>query len=215
MYYRFQRYLFLATLYFTVSSFSAISPVELPENEYFKKWVSLFDGKTLNGWHTIPGGQWLVEDGAIVGRSEKSDARHGLLVSDETYKDFEIKVRYKAIKGNSGLYFRADEVGGVVGVHGFQAEIDPNNDAGGLYETGGREWVVKPTAEQVKTWYKPGEWNQMTVRAVEGNITVHVNGKKTAELTNDPGRSEGHIALQLHGSMDMDVQFRDIKIRKL
>jgi hypothetical protein len=178
------------------------------------EWISLFDGKTLEGWHTIPGGTWSVEDGAIIGRSEKTDQRHGLLVTDKSFKNFEVEIQYKAIKGNSGLYFRAEEVGGTVGVHGFQAEIDPERDAGGLYETGGREWVIQPTAEQVKTWYKPGEWNTMTVRAEEGHVVVHVNGKKTAELSNDPGRKEGHIALQLHGGMDMHVQFRDIRIRQ-
>jgi hypothetical protein len=180
-----------------------------------KKWKSLFDGKTLNGWHVLPGGEWKVENGSIIGLSDKADTLHGLLVSDKSYKDFEIRIKYKAIKGNSGLYFRSQEVGGAVGVHGFQAEIDPNQDAGGLYETGGREWVIKPTAEQVKTWYKPGQWNKMTVRAEGGHITVHVNGKKTAELLNDTGRTEGHIALQLHGSMDMHIIFKDIMVREL
>jgi hypothetical protein len=146
---------------------------------------------------------------------KKADTRHGLLVSDQSFKDFEIRIKYKAIKGNSGLYFRAEEVGGVVGVHGFQAEIDPDKDAGGLYETGGRQWVVKPTAEQVQSWYKPGRWNKMTVRAKGGHIVVHVNGKKTAELFNDTGRTEGHIALQLHGGMDMHTLFKNIMIREL
>jgi hypothetical protein len=108
-----------------------------------------------------------------------------------------------------------DEVGGVVGVHGFQAEIDPEKDAGGLYETGGREWVVKPSAEEVKKWYKPDAWNKMTVRAEKGHIVVQVNGYKTAELFNDPGRLKGHIALQLHGGMDMHVLFKDIELSKL
>jgi hypothetical protein len=180
-----------------------------------EKWVKLFDGKTLKGWHAIPGGEWKVEDGAIVGRSDKTDQRHGLLVTDKSYQDFEIRIQYKAIKGNSGLYFRIDEVGGVVGVNGFQAEIDPERDAGGLYETGGRAWVVQPSAEAVKKWYKPDEWNQMTVRADKGHIVVHVNGQKTAELINDPGRLKGHIALQLHGGQDMHVRFKDIELREL
>jgi hypothetical protein len=207
---------FVAALCFFIIAFALphCSPRPGVNNEQ-KQWVSLFDGKSLQGWHTIPGGEWAVEDGSIVGRSKKEDQRHGLLVSDKTFKDFEVQISYKAIQGNSGLYFRAEEVGGVVGVYGFQAEIDPNNDAGGLYETGGREWVVKPTAEQVKTWYKPGEWNQMNVRAEGGNVVVTVNGKKTAELTNDTGRSRGHIALQLHGSMDMHVMFKDVRIREL
>ena len=97
-------------------------------------------------------------------------------------------------------------------MHGFQAEIDAANDIGGLYETGGRAWVVKPTAEQVATYFKPGQWNEMTVSAHGGWIVVHVNGYKTAELRDDPGRSEGHIAVQMHGGQDMDVSFKDIQI---
>jgi hypothetical protein len=206
---RFATLSLFAAVYFLISGFSP----DYPQSK--NKWVKLFDGKTLKGWHTIPGGEWKVEDGAIVGRSDKTDQRHGLLVTDKSYQDFEIRIRYKAIKGNSGLYFRVDEVGGVVGVNGFQAEIDPDRDAGGLYETGGRAWVVQPSAEEVKKWYKPNQWNQMSVRAEKDNIVVHVNGHKTAELFNDPGRRKGHIALQLHGGQDMHVLFKDIELREL
>lgn len=188
--------------------------VETKQNQQDKGWISLFNGKNLQGWHTIPGGKWEVQNGMIVGTSPKSDERHGLLVTDESFGDFTLEVTYKAIKGNSGLYFRAEEVGGVVGVHGFQAEIDPEKDAGGLYETGGRAWVVQPRPEDVKTWYKPNEWNTMTVTAIGRNVVVHVNGKKTAELTDDPGLLEGRIALQLHGGQDMHVLFKEVKLRR-
>ena len=176
-------------------------------------FVSLFDGKTLKGWHTLPGGTWEVKDGVILGTSDRSEGRHGMLVCDKRYKDFTIRLKYKAVQGNSGLYFRAEKVPGAVGVHGFQAEIDPANDVGGLYETGGRAWVVKPTPEQVKKYFKPGQWNDMSVTAEGRHVVVHVNGQKTAELKDDPGRLEGHLALQLHGGQDMHVEFKDIEIR--
>lgn len=180
-----------------------------------QSWQSLFNRKDTAGWHTIPGGKWEVVDGILIGTSEKSDPRHGLLVTDKSYKDFIISVTYKAITGNSGLYFRVEEIGGMVGVRGFQAEIDPSKDAGGLYETMGREWVVKPKLEDVKTWYKPNEWNEMTVEAKAGNVIVKVNGKETARLRNDSGRLEGKFALQLHGEMDMKVLFKEVKIKIL
>ena len=191
----------------TVLSF--VQPCQVGE------WKPLFDGKTLNGWHKLPGGQWKVENGVIVGTSEASDPRHGMLVTDKQYSDFEIRIKYKAIKGNSGLYFRVKEVGGMYGVEGFQAEIHPVDDAGGLYETGGRGWVVKPDTADVKKWFKPGEWNTMTVRAKGKTVVVHVNGIKSAELKDDPGRTEGYIALQLHGEQDMHVMFKDIEINDL
>lgn len=178
-----------------------------------QNWQPLFDGKTLKGWHTLPGGNWKVENGMIVGTSEKSDQRHGLLVTDKVYKDFELRIKYLAVKGNSGLYFRVKEVGGLYGVEGFQAEIDQGQGAGGLYETSGRGWVVQPDSADVKKWYKPGQWNTMTVLAKGQSVVVHVNGYKTAEIHNDPGRTEGPIALQLHGGQDMLVSFKDIEIK--
>jgi hypothetical protein len=175
-------------------------------------WKPLFDGESLDGWHTVPGGKWEVRDGVIEGSNVSSDKRHGLLVSDKRYGDFTARLKFKALKGNSGFYFRVDEVGGGVGVHGFQAEIDESKDVGGLYETGGRAWVVQPSAEDVAKWFRPQEWNQMTVSAHRRRIVVHVNGRKSAELKKDKGRLEGHLALQLHGSQDMHVLFKDIEI---
>ena len=194
---------FSAVMLFTVSSLQA------------QRWINLFNGKNLDGWHILPGGDWKVQDGIIAGTSPAAEPKHGLLVSDSVFADFEIEVSYKAVKGNSGLYFRAQEVADAVGVYGFQAEIDPDKDAGGLYETGGRKWVVQPSAEEVKKWYRPGKWNTMKVRAVGKDITVWVNGKQTAHLTNDPGRTAGRIALQLHGGMDMEVYFRTVRIKQI
>ncbi len=175
-------------------------------------FTSLFNGLNFDGWHIIPGGNWQVVNGVITGTSSKDEKRHGLLVSDKVYKDFTVKLKFRPITGNSGFYFRCEEVNSEVGVNGFQAEIDPEKDSGGLYETGGREWVVKPSPEDVKRWLKPGLWNDMTVIARGGNIVVFINGYKTAALSNDPGRKEGHLALQLHGGMDMNVLFKDIQI---
>jgi hypothetical protein len=175
-------------------------------------WKPLFDGASLAGWEAVPGGQWQIRDGILTGTNTAADPRHGLLLTDATFDDFTVQVVFKAVKGNSGLYFRAEKVPGSVGVHGFQAEIDANNDVGGLYETGGRAWVIQPGAEEVKTWFKPQQWNRMTVSAHEGRIVVHVNGRKSAELMNDPGRLQGHLALQLHGSQEVEVQFKDIRL---
>ncbi len=183
------------------------------------KWTPLFDGKTLTGWHTIPGGGWEVKDSAIVGTSPKSDPRHGLLVTDKTYRDFVARLKFKVLKGDSGFYFRVDEVGGTVGVNGFQAEVDDQWETGGLYETGGREWVAKPDTADVHKWTKldskgAQEWNQLTVSAVGGNVTVWLNGHQTAKLSNDPGRRAGRLALQLHGGQDMHVQYKDVEIQE-
>lgn len=181
-----------------------------------RSWTPIWNGKDFTGWSPTKGGQWKIEtiDGqpTIVGTSAASDPNHGIMLTDRKYGDFTIRLKYRIMKGNSGLYFRVDKVNDPVNVHGFQAEMDENNDSGGLYETGGRAWVVQPKAEDVKKYFKPHEWNEMIVSAQGGRITVFVNGTMTAQLNDDPGRREGHIGLQMHGGQDMHVMFRDIEV---
>lgn len=178
-------------------------------------WTPLFNGNDLTGWSAKPGGEWKVVDGVIVGTSEASEKRHGLLVSDKAYSDFEVRFRFKVTAGNSGFYFRSKPVEHKVGIKGFQAEVDRTVATGGLYETLGRAWVKKPDAGVMKKLYTPGEWTDMTVRAVGGDITVSVNGQAVVKLKNDKGAASGHFALQLHGGQRMDVAYKDIKIRKI
>ncbi len=178
------------------------------------EWKPLLAKNTLDGWEKIGGGKWSIEEGIVRGLATADETEHGLLITKARYTDFAVRLRYKAQRGNSGLYFRCEKGGGA-GVLGFQAEIDEAKDAGGLYETGGRAWVVQPSPEQAKSWFKPGEWNRMSVVALGRRIVVHVNGKKSADLSDDPGRTEGHIALQLHGRQDMDVEFADIEILEI
>jgi hypothetical protein len=177
------------------------------------EWKPLWDGKTLNGWHVIGKGSWQVEEGAIVGRHSREEKDFGHLVSDALFGDFVVRLQYKTVSGNSGLYFRIDETG-FSGVSGFQAEIDPLKDAGGLYETNGRSWVSHPTEEQVKSWFKPGEWNSMSVSAQGGKIVVTVNGHVTVDIDDTgKGRPRGRFALQLHGGQEGLVYFKDIQIQ--
>jgi hypothetical protein len=175
-------------------------------------WRPLFDGKSLSGWHPIGKGEWKVEDGVIVGRQLASEAEYGHLVTDAIVKDFTARFKFKSIKGNSGFYFRIAKAG-FSGVTGFQAEIDPRNDVGGLYETNGRSWVVQPKPEQVKSWLRPDEWNEMSVSAQGSKIVVKVNGQTTAEIDDPQGRREGHIALQVHGGQECLVYFKDLEIQ--
>ncbi len=174
-------------------------------------WERIWDEKTFAGWHTIGKGEWKIAGGVISGKHSQGEKEFGHLVTDAVYKDFTVRLKYKAVSGNSGLYFRIEEKG-FSGVSGFQAEIDPRKDAGGLYETNGRSWVSQPKAEDVAKWYRPGQWNTMTVSAHGRRVAVDVNGYRTAELCDDPGRTEGRIALQLHGSQDVEAYFKDVEV---
>ncbi len=173
----------------------------------------IFDGKTLDGWTAMPGGSWEVKDGAIIGKSPRTERRHGILLSDKEYGDFIVKLKFRVHSGDSGFYFRSEKVKSAVSVNGFQVEVDSSQETGGLYETGGRGWVVKPTKEDIpKKKYKPGEWTTLELTCKGEDVTVKINGVVTAELKNDKGRTKGHFGLQLHGSDEMHVEFKDIEI---
>ena len=173
----------------------------------------IFDGKTLRGWTPAPGGKWEVKDGAIVGTSPKSERRHGILLTDKQYSNFVVKAKFRVHSGDSGFYFRAERVKSAVSVHGFQVEVDTSQETGGLYETGGRAWVHRPTAEVIKKRkYKKGEWTDLELSAIDRNIVVKINGVVSTELKNDKSRTRGHIGLQLHGGQVMHVEYKDIVI---
>ena len=169
----------------------------------------------LRGWHATPGGSWDWRGDVLVGTSPASERRHGILVSDARFTDFEARVEFRVLSGDSGFYFRVEENDSVVSVAGFQAEVDSSLETGGLYETGGRAWVVKPDAERMAGVYEPGEWAQLRVRAVGQSVDVWVNDHLTASLRDDPGRLSGHLGLQLHGGQEMHVEYRDLRVRDL
>ena len=175
-------------------------------------WKPLFNGTSLEGWDVLPGGTWEVKDGVITGTTVKADKHHGLILSKKQYGDFTARLKFRIEEGDSGFYFRVEKVKGTANAHGMQAQISGKPDTGGLYELGGRKWLGKPKPEDMKKWYKPGEWATMCVSAHGGWIVVHVNDRKTVELRDDPGRKEGYLGLQLHARMDMKVEFKDLEI---
>lgn len=112
-----------------------------------EKWKRLWDGRTFNGWHIIGKGEWKIIDGAIRGTHAKEEQEFSHLVTDKIYRDFTVRLRYKAVRGNSGLYFRVQEKG-YSGISGFQAEIDPEKDAGGLYESMAGRWSASESSRR-------------------------------------------------------------------
>ena len=181
-----------------------------------QSWEPLFNGKDLTGWHTQPGGEWKVVDGVIVGTSASSERRHGLLVSDRKLTNFILRAKFRVREGNHGLYFRAEETDTNVAVRGFQAEVDRSSAVGGLYETAMRGWVRKPDPDVIENIVTHGEWVNITVTAIDDDVTVSLNGTTVTELLGDKeSLKKGRIALQLHGGQNMHVEFKDIAVLKL
>ena len=200
----------LVGLAIVVLSFGVARATQDPTNN--ARSTPLWDGKTLKGWHKIGSGEWKIENGVLIGaHPDAKDPDFGHLVSDKQYTDFTVRLVFKAVKGNSGFYFRIAKAG-FSGVTGFQAEIDATKDVGGLYETNGRSWVSQPKPEEVKKFFKPQEWNEMIVSAHGPHLAVKVNGTTVTDINDEKGRKDGHFALQVHGGQDVTVMFKSIDI---
>jgi hypothetical protein len=84
-------------------------------------WITLFDGKTLKGWHTNPekighgtGGIWTVEPGGVLAGEQDppGSGNGGILLTDRKFGDFELQLEMKPNWGSdSGVFLRANDKG--------------------------------------------------------------------------------------------------------
>lgn len=159
--------------------------------------IDLFNGENLDGWINHGTEKWFVENGELICESGP-DADYGYLSTDKDYKNFELTLEFKQeADGNSGVFIRSNFEGTIVS--GWQVEVaPPGKDTGGIYESYGRGWLIKPDPEKDKV-LKMGEWNTMKIRVEGSNVTSWLNGTKMVHLKDDIiGKGEGAIALQIH-----------------
>ena len=183
-----------------------------------KSWVSLFNGKDLSGWKDNGSEKWVVDDGAILG--ESTVGKYGYLTSEKTYRDFNLRLRFKCeTDGNSGVFTRSRITGespkSGPDIEGMQVEVDPTRHTGGLYESGGRGWVALPTPEGERA-IKPRDWNDLEILAQGNHFTTRLNGVQIVDFTDPaPKFTEGVIGLQLHTGGGVKIRFKDIYIQEI
>ena len=91
----------------------------------------------------------------------------------------------------------------------------PGHNSGGIYESYGRGWLVKPDIEKDKA-LKMGEWNKMKIRVVGNDVSTWLNGQKMIEISDEViGKGKGAIALQIHDGGGIKVRWRIIELQKL
>ena len=174
----------------------------------------MFPNNSIDGWEMVNGGQWAVGKGIFHGYKPANLDKHCLLVSEQEFADFELTLDYKAIKGNSGFYFRLAPEDNGLGFKGYHAEIDAaGTNAGGIYDVA-VDWITKPDEALVAKAFKPGQWNTMKVKALGQDITVWLNGQKMSEIQFDRS-DKGKLGFQLHAGEDTTIQLRNLEVTKL
>lgn len=176
--------------------------------------ISLFNGENLEGWTAHGTEKWYVEDGELICESGP-DAEYGYLSTDQDYDDFDLTLEFKQeADGNSGVFIRSSVEG--TKVNGWQVEVAPKgHDTGGIYESYGRGWLIKPDPAKDK-YLKVGEWNTMRIRAEGPTVTSYLNGHEMVTLTDAQiGAGKGGIALQIHDGGGIKVRWRNIELTPL
>ncbi|MCH7563727.1 MAG: DUF1080 domain-containing protein [Gemmatimonadetes bacterium] len=176
--------------------------------------VALFNGTDLTGWRVHGTELWYVENGELVCESGP-DAAYGYLVTDRTYRDFDLTLEFlQEADGNSGVFFRSSIEG--VRISGWQAEVAPPGlHTGGIYESYGRGWLIQPDPAKDGV-LRMGEWNTMRLRVVGAEVTTWLNGVEMVSLSDELiGQAEGSIALQIHDGGGIRVRWKNLYLRDL
>ena len=187
----------------SVAALVTIAGAMLPAQD--AKWVSLFDGKTLDGWKVGENAaSFKVEDGAIVINGPRAHLFYVGPVANHDFKNFEFKADVMTTPGsNSGIYFHTAYQEGGWPSKGYEVQVnnshtDPKRTAG-LYNV---QDNMEPPA-------KDGEWFTMQIVVNGKRITTAVNGKTISDYTEPEGvqrpadmagrvLSSGTFALQGH-----------------
>jgi hypothetical protein len=203
-------------------------------------FTPLFNGKDLAGWmgNSI---YWSVQDGALTGRTTPDT-----LLKYNTFlvwqggqpADFELRLKYRIVGGNSGVQYRSeviDEEKFVV--RGYQADIDSTPRYSGiLYEEkargilaergqqvtidadGTKQAVSIGDRDELQQKIRSEDWNDYRIVAKGNRLQHYINGELMSEVIDkETGktRTAGVIAFQVHQGPPMTVQFKDIRLKEL
>ena len=221
----------------TTSNDSAMTDKKDSRDVSDKKPISLFDGKTFNGWHSFNGGKeitsWTIEDSAMVCLGTAKDAHGGDIVTDNDYENFELTWDWKVTKGaNSGVMYHVIENAKYKAPYETGPEYQIIDDVG--FPAKLEEWQ-KAAADYAmylpndkKKLNAVGEWNTSKIVFNKGQVEHWLNGEKIVEFRAwsddwtkkkkdgkwkdypDYGSAKkGKIALQDHGNK---VYYKNIMI---
>ena len=187
-----------------------------------KGGVSLFDGKSLNGWQVGKNAStFSVDSGCIVVHGPTAHLYYVGDVHNHEFKNFELKAEVKTMPGsNSGIYFHTQYQEGGWPDHGYEVQV--NNSHSDDVRTGSLYDVVDVKEVYVKDY----QWFTEYIKVVGKHVIIKINDTVVVDYTepehpvrnieDHPFRyiSKGTFALQGHDPNSI-VYFKNIRVRSL
>lgn len=209
-----KKYALLATAVITVLACMSFTPKK-------SGWVSLFDGKTLNGWKVGDNAStFRVDSGMIIVNGNTAHLFYDGEVNNHEFKNFEFKAHVMTKPGsNSGIYIHTAFQQGGWPDKGYEVQV--NNSHTDWKRTGSLYNIV-----DVKEKYMPDNvWYTEYIKVVGKRIIIKLNDIVVVDYTEPehPLRSEdeaqrvlssGTFALQGHDPKSK-VYFKDIMVKVL
>ncbi|WP_138991369.1 DUF1080 domain-containing protein [Larkinella sp. C7] len=201
------------------SSMTASKSASSPKAE--KGWVSLFDGKTFDGWKVGKNADsFKIEDGAIAVNGPVGHLFYMGPVNDHNFKNFQFKAKVMTLPGsNSGMYFHTQYQEESWPKKGFEVQVNNSH-------TDWRRTASLYAIQDVKeTYVKDNEWYTEEIMVQGKKVTIKINDKVVNEYTEPEGVDRpkdmadrkigsGTFALQAHDPKSK-VYYKDIMVKVL
>jgi 3-keto-disaccharide hydrolase len=168
-------------------------------------WITLIDGENgLQNFTRLGDANWTASQGAIWA-DRKNSKEAGILLSKDSYTDFEIYAEYWADEdANSGIYIRIMNQKVVNTKAAYEVQIWDKSP-------GMATASVMPPAKAAPTFKAAGKWNTFEITAKGPRMTVKMNGEQAVDV-NDTSFSAGPIGLQYNAGT---IKFRKVMIKPL
>ena len=177
--------------------------------------VSLYDGKTLDGWECEPkesASNWMVKEGNIL-LGENADEVGSVLWTLSSYRDYELELEYQTLTDDydTGVFPRGN---------GHQVQIGISRSlqkdmTACIYAPKDEKGAYPGQTDKVAEFHKVGEWNHLKIIVTGKRIQTFLNGEPFVDYEGIVINESGPIGLQLHGGVHMAVQFKNIQLREL
>lgn len=190
-------------------------------------WVSLFDGKTLNGWQPSENtSSWKVIDGQLAADGPRSHLFYNGPVKSADFRNFELKAEFRTRPlANSGIYFHTRFQEKNWPTKGFEVQVNATAEGEGGYRERKKSGSLYGVRNVYKAFAPDDQWNEMHIAVRGKQVRIALNGLLLVDyIEPDPpvvveknfnrALGSGTFALQCHDP-GSKAYYRNVRVRPL